>query len=163
MNRASTLQSILDSSIPALLKISPQVLSQKPSPDKWSKKEILGHLIDSAINNHRRFKQCLHQDHLVFDGYDQDNEVLINDYQNRPSSDIIKLWEGMNQQLIQIIKAIPEQKMTHKSAQHNYHRICFNRIPENQESTIKYLISDYIDHLEHHLAQIIPDVTSLSN
>lgn len=127
----------------------------KDSPDKWSKKEILGHLIDSAINNHRRFKQFLHQEHLVFDGYSQDDEVKINDYQNRPLVDIINLWTGMNNQVVQIIKAIPSARLAQSYSQHNFHRIGFKRIPEAEASTIQYLILDYIGHLEHHLSQIL--------
>lgn len=157
MELHSTLNAIIQRSTPALQKISLAEVYNKPNPDKWSKKEILGHLIDSAINNHRRFKQFLHQEHLVFDGYNQDNEVFINEYQNRNYADIIKLWSGMNEQIMQIIKAIPEDKLTRKYEQHNYHIIGFNRIPAEQPSTIEYLIQDYIAHLEHHLQQIIPN------
>lgn len=156
MELSSTLQSIVQTSKPVLLEISLAEIYNKPKPDKWSKKEILGHLIDSAINNHRRFKQFLNQEHLVFDGYNQDNEVMMNDYQNRDFSEIVSLWAGMNQQIIQIMKAIPAEKLTQEYTQHNYHIIGFNRIPAEQASTIEYLIKDYISHLEHHLSQIIP-------
>ena len=153
----SVLKEIIQSSFPKLSDITEQVASQKPNPDKWSKKEILGHLIDSAINNHRRFKSFLRQAHLVFDGYDQDDEVKMNDYQNRPFSDVIALWSGMNQQVIQVIKSFPDERLTKKYEQHNYHKIGFKRIPEEDQSTIHYLILDYIGHLEHHLSQIIPN------
>ena len=154
---SSLLTEILQSSIPKLADISEQLASEKPDADKWSKKEILGHLIDSAINNHRRFKTFLHQEHLVFDGYNQDNEVVMNDYQHRPFTDINNLWSGMNQQIIQVIKTIPHERLTKKYPQHNYHKIGFKRIPEKEQSTIQYLILDYIGHLEHHLSQIIPN------
>lgn len=149
------LGSIIQSVVPTLNKISSSEFSLKKNPDKWSKIEILGHLIDSATNNHRRFKNFLHQEHLVFGGYNQDDEVVINDYQNRDPSDIIQLWSGMNRQVIQIIKAIPSDRLSQIYEQHNYHRIGFKTIPESDPSTIQYLILDYIGHLEHHLSQII--------
>lgn len=152
-----TLTSIIERTASQLTGVSDAELSHKDRPDKWSKKEILGHLIDSAINNHRRFKQFLHQEHLVFDGYNQDNEVVMNDYQNRPLQEIIALWSGMNQQIIQILKAIPDERFTKRYTQHNYHRIGFKRVPETEASSIQYLIQDYLGHMEHHLAQMLPD------
>lgn len=152
----STLDEIVHQSMSSLQLISEETASHKPDPTKWSPKEILGHLVDSAANNHRRFKQSLYQEHLVFDGYNQDDEVKIHDYQHRSLAEVISLWYGMNRNVIQVLKAIPTDRLTQQYAQHNYHRIGFNRIPAEEPSTIEYLALDYIGHLEHHLAQIIP-------
>ncbi len=151
-----TLKAIIDTAAPQLSAITDTDAAVRDTPDKWSKKQILGHLIDSAVNNHRRFNQFLNQEHLVFDGYDQNNEVKINDYQNRHLADIIALWRGMNQQIIQIIKSIPDQRFTQAYAQHNYHRLGMKAITESDPTTIQYLALNYIDHLEHHLAQLLP-------
>ena len=127
----------------------------KASPSKWSKKEILGHLIDSAFNNHRRFKVSLSQEHLVFDGYDQDKEVELHRYQERVFKDIVNTWRDVNIQLSYLVASLSEAHLTKQTIQHNYYRIGFEQVPEGKPATLKHLIEDYIVHMEHHLAQII--------
>src|SRR6187402_545773 len=81
-------------------------LSAKPNANKWSKKEVVGHLIDSAQNNLRRFivGQYEHEPHIV---YDQDFWVNSNGYQNLPDNDVVKLWELVNGQIISTLKQMP--------------------------------------------------------
>ena len=71
-------------------------LSHKSSPEKWSPKEILGHLIDSAYNHHQRFLRANTQENLVFQGYEQAFWVVANRYQARPSNEIIDFWYQAN-------------------------------------------------------------------
>ena len=130
-------------------------IERKASPSKWSKKEILGHLIDSAFNNHRRFKVSLSQEHLVFDGYDQDKEVTLHCYQDRAFEDIVRTWRDVNIQLCYLVASLSETHLTKETTQHNYYRIGFEQVPEGQPATLEHLIEDYIGHMEHHLAQII--------
>jgi hypothetical protein len=130
-------------------------LERKDSPTKWSKKEILGHLIDSAYNNHRRFKVSTDQEHLVFDGYDQDNEVRIHQYQQRDYQELVEGWKAVNTQLTYLIASLPDDLLIKESLQHNFYRIGFNQIAKGEKATLEHLIKDYIDHLEHHLGQIM--------
>lgn len=157
-----TLQQILTAANKSLQQISETEMQYKPTPQKWSKKQILGHLIDSAYNNHRRFAQASEQDNLIFDGYDQVKWVEKNNYQNRETSEIINTWLAVNQHLSHLIQHIPKDMLYKVHKRHNFDKICMNRIPKGQETTLDYLIWDYLFHLEHHLGQIISGYEKLS-
>lgn len=129
--------------IPARLKlIAEENLSLKPSAKKWSKKEILGHLIDSAANNHQRFIRAQFEIPVVY--YEQDLWVSIQNYQAENSELLISLWEGYNRHLAHVIKNIPVQ---------NYAKTSIGK--DGISHTLEYLIEDYLRHLEYHLNQIL--------
>jgi len=129
--------------------------SLKPAPSKWSAKEILGHLIDSACNNHRRFVIVQQMDNLVFDGYDQVHWVETQQYQSASWQDLIKLWRLYNEHIARIVDLIPPEILGKKHQLHNLHMVAWKTIPENEPVTLYYFIDDYINHTEHHLKQII--------
>lgn len=128
----------------------------KPAPDKWSKIEIFGHLVDSAHNNHRRFLLAANQDHLIFDGYDQDQWVIRNQYNKRNMDEVVGCWVSANSQLSYCVDALPQELLFRKTTKHSFHKMCFNSIPEGQASSLDYLLWDYFDHMDHHLAQLLP-------
>ncbi|MEM6770857.1 MAG: DinB family protein, partial [Bacteroidota bacterium] len=82
-------EGILKSAAEEFSRITPETWIAKPQPNIWSKQEILGHLVDSAYNNHQRFLRAPGQGDLRFPGYDQDEWVRRNGYQNRPSEEVI--------------------------------------------------------------------------
>ena len=129
--------------IPPLLKeISEKDFSYKPSAIKWSKKEILGHLIDSATNNHQRFVRIQFEDTPLIT-YNQDN-WNNHSYHNLVNSEhLIKFWELYNRHLVELIRQIPEKYLLCKCD-------CKGKIV-----TLQWLIEDYVHHLEHHLKQIV--------
>jgi hypothetical protein len=130
--------------IPALLKdIDDKSFSEKPLPDKWSKKEIIGHLIDSATNNHHRFIRCQFEYKPTI-WYDQNNWNMYGHYQLMDKLQLIKFWTSYNIHLVEIIKLIPIEKLK---------RICVMK--DGSELTLDFLINDYVAHLEHHLKQVI--------
>ncbi|HEX9653984.1 MAG TPA: DinB family protein [bacterium] len=134
----------LCATIPALLrKISDEEFSEKPSPDKWSKKEILGHLIDSAANNHQRFLRVQFEDtpHIV---YDQVNWNRYSHHRAMNTQHLISFWEIYNRHLLAIIKTITPE---------NLQRTC--RINQPEPVTLQWLIEDYVRHLGHHLRQVV--------
>ena len=137
--------------------ISAQDFDHKDPPDQWSKKEVLGHLIDSAYNNHQRFLRATTQRDFIFQGYDQDQWVLQNNYQNRPKEEVIDTWVTVNQHLAVLLEGLPKELLTQETTQHNFYQICMNRPKEGETSSLAYLIWDYLFHLEHHLAQILPN------
>ena len=139
----------------AIDSMSDTEMDLKPNPDKWSKKEILGHLIDSAYNNHGRFLAAQIQEDLVFSGYDQVYWVKQNNYQERDKEEILITWEIVNNHLTYMIQSIPKALMDRKTSQHNFDKICMNPVKEGDSSSLQYLVWDYIFHLEHHLSQII--------
>jgi len=125
---------------------SKEVLLHKPAPGKWSKQEILGHLIDSAINNLKRFTeiQFLPQPYKVV-SYLQNELVGVNHYQNLPLSHLLDLWKALNQQIIYVVKDISHEKLDYPVD------------PQYDNGEIKnlgWIICDYVAHLEHHLRQI---------
>jgi hypothetical protein len=133
----------LTEEFPELLKgISEMRFSTKPAPNKWSKKEILGHLIDSATNNHHRFIRVQFE-HKPAIYYDQNSWVAYNHYNELTAKQLIKFWTVYNKHLIEVIKRIPEE---------NLDRVC--KMRNGDIVTLEFLINDYVTHLEHHLNQL---------
>src|SRR6185436_11628744 len=98
--------------------ISPDESASKASPDKWSIKEVLGHLIDSAANNHQRFVRAQFTDDLVFPGYEQDQWVNSQRYREASWSDVIQLWSAYNLHLVHVASLIPEEILTRPRLPH---------------------------------------------
>lgn len=123
---------------------SPEVLLQKPAPGKWSKLEILGRLIDSAINNLKRFTdtQYFPQPYTVI-RYQQDELVVINQYQQLPLAHLLQLWSVLNKQIVHVISTIPADKLLYTVI-----------IPSGDSKTLEWLAIDYVEHMAHHLKQI---------
>jgi len=125
-------------------KADPSALEAKPTPEKWSKKEILGHLVDSAINNIQRFTEIQNQPKpYQVRSYDPDALVAANDYQHKDLSELFALWKSLNLHISFIVSR--QTQATQK-----YPLI----LPDGQTKDLKFLINDYVDHLEHHLDQI---------
>ena len=141
-NAISRLKYILDKVPNILSEIGDDNMSDKPLPNKWSKKEIIGHLIDSATNNHQRFVRGQFEN-IPEIRYDQDKWNEYNFYQQIDSVQIILFWTTYNKQLFEIIKRIPTGNLKKQI-----------RVGEIL-LTIEFLIVDYVEHLEHHLKQII--------
>lgn len=143
MKEAAQLQQIITESIAKFQSIDEASWNHKPSAVKWNKKEILGHLCDSAMNNIRRFVVSQYeQDNKIV--YRQDDWVASQNYQGASHADVIALWELLNEQVIRIIEKMPEDKLQ-------------NTCITEAQHTLQWLIEDYIVHLNHHLAQIFTD------
>lgn len=159
---AITLRKIIDLTQPALNSIDEKVFNHKPAPNKWSKKEILGHLIDSAYNNHQRFLRANSQENLVFQGYNQTEWVTLNNYQHRNKKEVIDTWITVNRHLGYLMDQISQEAGTKLTKEHNFHLICMTPIKEDSTTTLSYLIWDYLFHLEHHLKQILPNYSPIN-
>ena len=125
--------------------------------NKWSKREVLGHLIDSANNNHQRFVSAQIKEDLVFETYNQEYWVHCQGYQKEEWENIINLWFFYNLHMAQLINQISDDKLTRPVLQHNLDKIAWKTIPKSETTTLLYFIYDYIAHLEHHILQILPD------
>ncbi|GAA0728386.1 hypothetical protein GCM10009430_37490 [Aquimarina litoralis] len=125
--------------------ISELELRAKESAEKWSKKEILGHLIDSGINNLQRFTEIQFANRpYKIKKYNQGALVLANDYQNSDTKEILELWNSINIRILNIIKAQKKETLNYKI-----------ELDQNNFSDLRFLMMDYVDHLEHHLEQIM--------
>lgn len=140
-----------------LLELSESVYQQPIAPGKWSPIQIIGHLIDSAANNHHRFVKAQFVDHLAFDGYAQEDWVNIQNYQNGDWSSLIELWYWYNQHIGHLIQNIAEKTWNQPRTHHHLDRIAWKTQPQNEAVTLGYFVIDYIGHLEHHLKQVFSD------
>jgi hypothetical protein len=130
--------------------------SQLPRAEgKWSPREIVGHLIDSASNNHQRFVRAQFTDDLVFAGYEQEGWVRVQDYQNEDWNDLVQLWRLYNQHLLHLISLIPEESRLKLRHKHNLHQIASDSLSETEPVTLDWFIRDYLDHMKKHLKQIL--------
>jgi hypothetical protein len=139
--------------------ITPQQSRHQTAPDNWAPIEVLGHLIDSAANNHQRFVRAQFTDDLVFPGYEQNEWVSAQKYRDESWPDLIQLWSSYNLHLAHLAAAVPPDVLTKPRQRHNLHQIAFKLVDENEATTLEYFIRDYVDHLRHHLDQIFTEVT----
>lgn len=137
-----------------LVDVSAEVAARRPAPGKWSIKEIVGHLIDSASINHQRFERAQWTDDLVFTGYDQDAWVASQNYQDAPWPDLVVLWLEFNRQIAHTMAAIPPSVRARQRLRHNLDQIAFRAVSTDQPVTLDYFMSDYVEHLKHHVRQI---------
>lgn len=119
-------------------------ISKKNDLKKWSKKEILGHLIDSGINNLQRFTEIQFIDKpYKIRRYDQDALVKANDYQNSETEEVLKFWVAINHRIINIIKQQTEETLNFPI-----------EFYDGKIADLRFLMVDYVAHLKHHLNQI---------
>jgi hypothetical protein len=137
------LRDIVGEFTPKLKSIPDLEFSAKPLAEKWSKKEIIGHLIDSAQNNLRRFICGQYESVPPKITYRQDFWVNANQYQNRPAESVIDLWQLINTQIIIVLASMPTDKYSAQAETSELH-------------TLEWLADDYVKHLKHHLNQTIP-------
>ena len=128
--------------------------SRPPGPGKWSPKEVLGHLVDSASNNHGRFVRASLQDEMVFPGYAQDDWVSSQRYGDAPWSELLELWKGFNLHLARFMANVPEDVRTRPITRHNLQEIAWETPPQGEPVTLGFFMADYVNHLKHHLRQI---------
>jgi hypothetical protein len=130
-----------------ILAIPEMEFSAKPFPHKWSKKEVLGHLTDSAHNNLRRFICGQYEVPPPYIVYDQDFWVQANEYSTASKEDTVQLWRLLNQRICTVLNNmhIP-----------NYSKVCNTGKGAESLHTLQWLAEDYVSHLKHHLDQIIP-------
>ncbi len=126
------------------------------APGVWSAKETVGHLIDSAANNHQRFVRGQFTDDLVFPGYVQDEWIAAQHYQDAPWSRLVELWRLYNLHLLHVVSRIPAGVLKRPRRPHSLDKIAFRVVGEDEAATLEYLIRDYVEHLRHHLNQILP-------
>ena len=143
-NTAADLEQTVKRALPLLAKLTESEASSRPKPGKWSKKEILGHLLDSASNNHQRFVRGALEGSLVFPGYDQDGLVDLQRFGKMDWKFLIEFWASYNRFLGQVISVLPAESAAVVCA-----------IGKNRPATLEWVTQDYVAHLKHHLNQIL--------
>jgi hypothetical protein len=134
---------ILKNAPKRLVDISEEEANHKPDASRWSKKEILGHLIDSAANNHQRFIRAQFVPVLEIPSYEQEAWVKANAYVTEPWTELMDLWQLLNRHLLHVVRAIPEAALQNRIS-----------IGGRPAETLRAVIVDYLRHTDHHLGQI---------
>ncbi len=140
---ASALDQTLDEARTPLLAISEESAGRRARSESWSKKEILGHLIDSASNNHQRFVRLQLDKLLVMPAYQQNDWVRAQNYGGCRWHDLVEFWIAYNRHLGHILR-----HMDPNAAEHVW------KAP-GKEYTLEVLVEEYLSHLRHHLAQVV--------
>jgi hypothetical protein len=143
-NLALALQETVNREASHLCQISEEAAGVKSSPRAWSKKEELGHLIDSAINNHARFAHASLQPEFRGPGYNQDGWVERHGYNEMPWAEIAAFWQRHNHLLAALVRRIPQERLETP---------CI--IGDHPAVTLRFLIEDYRLHMQHHLDHIL--------
>jgi hypothetical protein len=154
-NYITELREAVERAAPRLLALSDEASAQPFAPGKWSPREIVGHLIDSASNNHLRFVRAQLQDDLTFPSYAQEDWVRIQGYRAAPWKELVTLWHSYNLQLSRVMAAVPEAVRLKEHQKHNINKIGWQVVPAEKPATLDYLMSDYVAHLKNHLQQIL--------
>lgn len=137
------LLSLVEAAEPRLRQIRERESIQPILQGGWSRKQIIGHLIDSASNNHQRFVRAALQTTLDFPGYDQSGSVRVQAVQSAGWHLLVSLWATYNRYLAHVIAQLPASKLE---------TVC--RIGSGEAVTLEFLVTDYLTHLVHHLSQL---------
>jgi len=140
------LEELLEETQPKLLALGEGRASEKPFPEKWSLKEILGHLVDSAANNHQRIVRMQERSDIGALTYSQQHWVSSQQYQQRPWGDLVELWYHFNRHLAHVIAHIDPTTLDH-SCDMGY----------ATPATLRFVVEDYVRHVRHHTEQILGD------
>ena len=151
---ATELDQILDAARPRMLALDESGVVRPSIEGKWSRKEILGHLIDSAANNHQRFVRSQFSDDLIFMGYKQDDWVRVQNYIDEPWTQLVQLWRHYNLHLLHVMAAVPEATRTQLRRRHNLDQVAWETVSQDEPTSLDFFMRDYIGHLQHHLQQV---------
>ena len=134
--------------------VPPEVAARRPAPGKWSVQEIIGHLVDSASNNHQRFVRARWQDDLVFPTYDQDAWVTAQRYDAADWRELLALWRSFNLHVAHVMEATPDEVRLREHRRHNLDRVGWQPFAADRPATLDWFMRDYVGHLHHHLRQV---------
>ena len=143
MPALTSLRDLLQRVPSRLEKLSKDTVEGKPTPSTWSPKEELGHLLDSAANNHQRIVRAQLEDKLALPGYDQNRWVAVNAYQRRDWKELIEVWQALNRQLLAAAESVPEAAWSHTLT-----------VAGSEPLTLRFVFEDYVAHMLHHLQHL---------
>ena len=143
---AHEIRSIVEQNSVRLARMEPDEVSSKETPDNWSKKEILGHLIDSAANNHQRFVRACHNVAVGFPAYSQNDWVRVQNYNASDWGELVELWSAYNRHLSHVVECIPKDAISSPC-----------NIGNDNPVPLAFVVKDYLRHLRHHLNDILAE------
>jgi hypothetical protein len=137
-----------------LLELDAGEAARRPGPGKWSRKEIIGHLVDSAANNHTRFVRAQIEEDMIFLGYEQDAWVRVERYHDADWIALVELWRAYNHHIAHIMASADAEALDRPRSRHNLDNLAWQAIPATESATLDYFMRDYVDHMNHHLRQV---------
>ena len=141
---ANELRALVNDAKPRLLPMSEQQVSEKPYAAKWSLKQIMGHLIDSASNNHQRFVRMQLQQDIGSFSYQQEQWNAAQKYQLEPWVDLVELWAMYNTHLAHLIEHVDPGALDHTCDMDYAH-----------PAKLRFVMEDYVRHVKHHVEQLL--------
>jgi hypothetical protein len=143
MQALTSLRDLLQHVPGRLEKLSNGTAESKLTPSTWSPKEELGHLLDSAANNHQRIVRAQLEDSPAMPGYEQNRWVAVHAYQRRDWGELIGVWQALNRQLLAATEAVPESGWSRTLT-----------VAGSEPQTLRFVFEDYLVHMAHHLQHI---------
>ncbi len=131
---------------PLMRELRDEEIRERPRPKKWARKEVLGHLIDSACNNQQKFVRMMQQPSLQFPGYTQDDWVDLQQWAAADWAEMVDLWAAYNRHIAYLIEHVKPDYLAHEI-----------RIEGAGPFTLEFIMPDYVEHMKHHLKQVFPD------
>jgi DinB superfamily len=152
MPALNSLREILQRVPTRLEKLPKDKVEGKPSPSAWSPKQELGHLLDSAANNHQRIVRAQFENNLAMPGYEQNRWVAAHSYQSRDWKELIDLWKAFNQQLLAAAESAPQAAWSHTLT-----------VANSEPMTLEFVFDDYVAHMLHHLQHVGIETADLAS
>jgi hypothetical protein len=151
---AASLRGVIDEANALLAGVSEERTARRPAPDRWSVRELIGHLIDSACNNHRRFILNQDAERLSVDPYDQEAWVACQRYAETPAAELLPLWTAYNRHLARVIEAMSDAVLDGARGPVGERRFPYTELRLGDVATLRHLVEDYVGHIRHHLRQV---------
>jgi hypothetical protein len=151
---AARLREAIDEGAALFDGVSEEKTARRTAPGRWSAREIIGHLIDSACNNQRRFIINQHADRLSVDPYDQNQWVLLSHYAETPVSVLLPTWRAYNDQIARIIERMPDEVLAQPRGPIRDDMFGYLAYSTAEFATLRDLVEDYIGHIHHHFKQL---------
>ena len=152
MQTLTSLRELLQRVPSRLQNLPEKAVENRTTSSAWSPKEELGHLLDSAANNHQRIVRAQLEDNPAMPGYEQNRWVAVHAYQRRDWKELIEVWQALNQQLLTAAEAVPESAWGRTLT-----------VAGSEALTLQFVFEDYVAHMLHHLQHIgieTSDITS---
>lgn len=139
--------------VPSRLENLPEnKVENRTTPSGWSPKEELGHLLDSAANNHQRIVRAQLEDNPAMPGYEQNRWVAVHAYQRRDWKELIDLWQALNRQLLAAAEAVPDSAWSRTLT-----------VAGSEPMTLQFVFEDYVAHMLHHLQHIGIEISGITS